>query len=249
MKFYYTLIALLFSCIYSNGQDIRRIDTVRYPSITRSSQTFQQFNSDFKYTISLKGFGIDQMAPTFDKGTDHTYDQTYLNQIGLMINDYQLSYRFFVQHREGKSSIDNACEGCPLVKGNLKATHLRVGFQKHFNYARFQPYIGADLGYLYQTYDGSTQQISNGGSNEVKFDELQHAGTISPFLGFKWYMSPQFSIYAESTAHLALSRYRTDITGDSQREGSPYRIKDHRFAPYFAPLSIGIQYHFGFLQF
>lgn len=251
MKIRLILLFILGNVLKAQAQTVRKIDTVRYPETVIAEKSLHQFNTDFKYTLFLKGFGIEQFAPMLDKGNDDTYYQTYFNQFGLMINNYQLSYRFAVQHREGNSTISKACNGCQPIVGNLQSTHLRIGFQKHFNYARFQPYLGADVGYLYQKYKGNTQQtlVTTADVFPVRFDDVQHAGTLSPFIGFKIYVSRKLSFYAESTAHLALARHKTDIFGDAEREGNPYRVKDNRFSPYFAPLSVGLQYHFGYLQY
>src|SRR5690606_7628317 len=113
-------------------------------------------------------------------------------------------------------TFENECEGClPQIRGKFQNTALKVGVEKSINYARFQPYFGGDVGFMYQKLN------TKGFGNESVFaEDNKNALLFSPFVGGKLYLIPRIAIGIEANFNIAYTYQKVNNYPDDTFRGA-----------------------------
>src|SRR5690606_5028122 len=110
---------------------------------------------DYCYTVAIRTYGDEQFLQVLNHA-DQLFQYTYFNWFLLKYNDNQIGYRLQGSYFDRDISFDNKCEGCERADGRFQNTTIKLGIEKSINYARLQPYLGADIGFMAQKFKGSS---------------------------------------------------------------------------------------------
>ena len=127
------------------------------------------------------------------------------------------------------------------VEGRIKDYSFKAGFEKNFIYGHIQPYLGFDMGFRSNEFDGT---LTDNASNNVNVSTTKRGFTLAPVLGLKLNPIKEISIFAESNLEFFYAWGKTDYTGlqDPQSRGSNKFQKGELLNN---PVSVGIQIHLG----
>ena len=247
MKFVFcTLLSLSLFFVNGNAQ-IVRIDTLAREQVRPPKQKHYSYNAEYLYTIGVKAYGYEQFPRIFNESSPQPLYSSVLNGLVLKINDNQLSYRLAGSYfKKDLSVTDSDCQSCnDATPGNFENTNLKIGVEKNLIYARLQPYIGADIGFIRQKFERhNTGAMANG---EGLTDE-KTAGVISPFLGLKINIVPWLAIVGEANMNVAFGHQKTMRSSISLETAAPERseTKGYNWDYYFAPVAaLSLQFSFG----
>ena len=239
---YILLFAMLCFGAEQSAAQVTRIDTVDYPTPTIPKRHIYNFNTDFWYTIAIRTYAYEQFPQLLNQPSGQPFQTSYLNGILFKFNDNQISYRLQAAHFNDEITFDNECEGClPQVTGKFQNTAFKVGVEKSVNYSRFQPYFGADVGFMIQKLN------TKGYGNTVVFaEDNKNAALFSPFIGAKIYIVPRVAIGAEANFNIAYTYQKVNDYTDDTFSGAPHQTKRYRWEYFFGPVAaITLQYSFG----
>lgn len=244
MRYILLFVVLCFGAGQLDAQVIK-IDTVDYPNPVIPKTDKYNFNTDFWYTIAIRAYAHEQFPQLLDQPSGQPFQTSYLNGILFKINDNQISYRFQAAHFNDEITFDNECEGClPKVTGKFRNTAFKMGVEKSVNYSRFQPYLGADLGFMIQKL--STKGYGNA---TVFAEDNKNAALFSPFIGVKLYLISRLAIGAEANFNIAYTYQKVNNYNDDSFSNAPNQIKRYRWEYFFAPVAaITLQYSFGLVN-
>jgi len=224
---------------------VTKIDTVDYPNPIIPKGKKHNFNTDFWYTIAIRAYAHEQFPQLLNQPSGLPFQTSYLNGLLFKINDNQIAYRFQAAHFDDEITFDNECEGClPQVTGKFRNTALKVGAEKSVNYSRFQPYFGADIGFMFQ------QLNTKGYGNATVFaEDTKNAALFSPFIGAKAYIIPRVALAIEANFNVAYTYQKVNNYSDDSFSGAPNQIKRYRWEYFLAPVAaITFQYNFGLIN-
>lgn len=242
---YILLAVLMCAGLDQLRAQVTRIDTVDYPAVVIPKKKTYHFNTDYWYTIAVRTFAYEQFPQLLNQPSGQPFHSSYFNGLLFKINDNQISYRLQAAYFDHNTKFDNECDGCtPQVAGKLQNTTAKIGAEKSLNYSRFQPYFGADVGFMVQRF--STKGFDN---LSVFAEDNKNALLVSPFVGVKLYIVPRVAVGAEANFNLAYTYQKMNSYGDPSFTGAPNQTKRYRWEYFFGPLAaITVQYSFGLLN-
>ncbi|SFC51817.1 hypothetical protein SAMN05421747_11343 [Parapedobacter composti] len=243
MRHILLVATLCFGCLQLSAQ-VTRVDTVTYPTPAIPKQHKSNFNTDFGYTVAIRAYAYEQFPQLFNQSAEQPNRSSSFNGLLFKLNDNQISYRLQAAYFDDVVSLDNACEGCPpSMTGQLKNTAIKVGMEKNVNYSRFQPYFGADLGFM-------VQRFNTEGHGPVIAEDNRNALLFSPFIGAKVYIVPRVAIGAEANVNIAFTHQKTsNYYSEALAARTADQTKKYRWEYFFAPIAaITVQYNFGLLS-
>lgn len=245
MKSIFFFFALLTGISCSVAQVVR-IDTVTYPEPGIPKTKKNNFNIDYWYTIAVRSYGYEQFPQVLNQA-DPLFLSSYFNGILFKYNDNQIGYRLQGNYFDRDVSFDNECKGCARASGRLQNTTIKLGMEKSLNYARLQPYLGADIGFMAQKFRGNSMNYAT--ADRIFTEDIKNAALFSPFVGFKLYLIPRVAVSGEANFNIAYTYQKTNAYPDETRTGPPDQAKRYKWEYFFAPVAaVSLQYSFGLIN-
>ncbi|WP_316819804.1 hypothetical protein [Pedobacter gandavensis] len=213
---------------------------------------FSQMNTDYNYSITLRGYGAMQMPKLFNETDPVKYINTYFSGMMVKFNDNQISYRISGSYIKQSKTFFNNCINCEIVTGDVKDYTFKVGFEKNMNFSRIQPYIGADIGYRANSFIGLSQNVNALKAAQVdqatmppnKMETSKNGFIVGPVVGIKFHPLPQLTFFVESSLDFFYSYERQEaVTEDANNYRSLARTNKSEFL--LNPVSVGISFHLG----
>jgi len=245
MKSILLFFALLTGISCSVAQVVR-IDTLTYPVPSVPKAKRNNFNIDYWYTVAVRTYGYEQFPQVLNQA-DQLFLSSYFNGVLLKYNDNQIGYRLQGSYFDRDISFDNKCEGCERADGRFQNTTIKLGIEKSINYARLQPYLGADIGFMAQKFKGSSVKYAT--AEEIYTEDIKNAALLSPFIGVKLYLTSRVAVAGEANFNMAYTYQKSNAYPDETRTAPPYQTKRYKWEYFFAPVgSISLQYSFGLIN-
>lgn len=215
-------------------------------------KAFSQMNTDYNYSIAVRGYGSMQMPKLFNETDPVKLVNTYFSGLMVKVNDNQVNYRLGGSYVKQSKSFYNNCNTCEVVNGDVTDYIFKIGFEKNLNYSRLQPYFGADLGYRANRFTGTSQNVNllkeqllaAGNSVTNRMEASKNGAMLSPLVGIKFNPIPQLSVFIESSLDFYYSYERQQmITEDVNNFRSLFKTNKSEFL--LNPVSIGLTLHLG----
>jgi hypothetical protein len=195
-----------------------------------------QVSSDYNYTIGLRGYSYLQLPKVLDQVNSDDYVGTALNQVLIKFNDNQFAYRISGNYLKKERQFFNTCNTCELADGEVKDYLLKIGFEKNFNYSFVQPYVGFDLGYRYNKFNGTLP--------EHIVITTKEGFVVSPVVGIKFNPIKEISIFVEGNLDFFYSYERQErVTNDEFNQRTLFKY--HKTEYLINPFALGLQVHLG----
>lgn len=213
---------------------------------------FSQMNSDYNYSITVRGYGSMQMPKLFNETDPVRYINTYFSGLMVKFNDNQINYRLGGSYIKQSKTFYNNCNNCDIVNGDVTDYTFKVGFEKNMNFARVQPYIGADLGYRFNRFVGIAENVNTLKAEQasavkfppVKMETSKNGFILSPVIGIKVHPTPQFTVFVESSLDFFYSYERQEgVTEDANNYRSFTRTNKSEFL--LNPILVGVSFQIG----
>ncbi|MBB2149924.1 hypothetical protein [Pedobacter gandavensis] len=210
-----------------------------------------QMNSDYNYSITVRGYGLVQLPKVFNETDPVKYTSTSFSGLTVKFNDNQINYRLGGSYIKQSKTFYNNCNNCEVVKGDITDYNFKVGFEKNMNFSMVQPYIGADIGYRSSRFVGVSQNVNTLKADvsgavipPVKMETSKNGFIISPVVGIKVHPLPQWSIFVESSLDFFYSYERQEgVVEDAGNYRSFTRTNKSEFL--LNPVSVGVSFHLG----
>lgn len=215
-----------------------------------SNVAFSQMNGDYNYTIAVRGFSMMQMPQILSQKNAERFTNAALNGVMIKFNDNQFSYRLNGTYLKKNISLVNNCPTCQEADGKMTDYAFKIGFEKNLNFSRIQPYVGLDIGFRYNKFDGTltNRNALLDASSAVLAPpvvEASKAGFVAaPVIGIKINPIPQISIFAESSMDF-FNFYERQETVLQDANNTKTFNKYNKTEFLLNPVSIGIQFHLG----
>lgn len=204
---------------------------------------FAQMDGNYNYTIGLRGYSSLQLPKILNQTNANDYIDAYANGLLIKFNDNQLSYRISGNYLRKDISFANQCETCEIANGKVTDYSFKIGFEKNINYARVQPYFGADLGFRSNNFTG---EIENANPLTVRtpytLDTDKNGFVIAPLIGLKFNPVKQISIFAETSMDFFYSYERQETIQHDPANTRTF-AKYNKWEFLLNPVSVGIQIH------
>jgi len=207
------------------------------PLIILSATAFAQQNGDAKYSFGVRGYNYEEMPELLNQAKDHRYISSNFSSYIIKFNDNLFSYRLSGSYFNKSIQFSNNCENCEFATGKLKDYSFKAGFEKNFIYGPVQPYVGFDLGYRSNEFNGN---LTDNIPGDVNVSARKRGFTISPILGIKLNPIKEISIFAESNMEYFYAWGKTQSDSEGQELS---RFKKGELLN--NPVSVGIQIHLG----
>lgn len=196
---------------------------------------------DENYSIGLRAYSLMQMPKILSQTNSQDYTNTYFNGVLVKFNDNQISYRLNGNYYRESISFANQCESCEIATGKRTDYSFSVGFEKSFNYAKIQPYFGAEVGFRAANFNGEVKSTKN---SQIPYnvDTDKKGFLLTPLVGVRVTPINHVSFFAETNLNFFYAYERQDIV---QQDAASTRT----FASYnkweflLNPISVGIQIH------
>ena len=211
------------------------------PFILLSVGAFAQQNGDAKYSFGVRGYNYLELPELLNQAKNHRYINSNFSSYIVKFNDNLYSYRLSGSYLNQDTQFANDCEGCGLATGKLKDYSFKAGFEKNFIYGPVQPYLGFDLGYRSNEFDG---YLSDNVPNDVNVSTRKRGFTVAPVLGIKLNPIKEISIFAESNLEFFYAWGKTDEQGQLD-PATRSSTKFQKGELLNNPVSVGIQIHLG----
>ncbi|CAM4108451.1 hypothetical protein SAMN06265348_103353 [Pedobacter westerhofensis] len=207
------------------------------PLILLSMTVFSQQNGDAKYSFGVRGYNYLELPELLNQTKDHRFISSNFSSYIVKFNDNLFSYRLSGSYLHKSDQFSNNCENCQFAAGKVKDYSFKAGFEKNFTYGPVQPYLGFDLGYRSNEFNGNLTD-----TNPVNFNisTRKRGFTISPLVGIKQNPIKDISIFAESNVEFFYAWGKT--------QSDPEVYTQNRFQKgelLLNPVSVGIQFHLG----
>lgn len=219
--------------------------------ILLSGTTFAQMNGNYNYSLAVFGFSQMQMPKILNQKNADRFTNASFHGGMIKFNDNQINYRLSGSYLKKDVKLVNNCVGCQEANGQMKDYSFKVGFEKNMNFARIQPYVGFDIGFRFNKFDGSlvstndamaSQAPSALGPNGV--ETTKTGFTAAPLIGIKINPVPFISIFAESNLEMFYSYERQEtIAADANNTRTFNKYNKAEF--FLNPVTVGIQVHLG----
>lgn len=211
------------------------------PMILASFTLFAQQNGDAKYSFGVRGYSYLELPELLNQSKNHHYINSNFSSYIIKFNDNLFSYRLNGSYLNQNTQFSNTCEGCEIATGKIKDYSFKAGFEKNFIYGPVQPYLGFDLGYRSNEFNG---YLSDNNTGKVNVSTRKRGFTLSPIVGIKLNPIKEISIFAESNLEYFYAWGKTDQQGQQD----PAMHSGNRFQKgelLNNPVSVGIQIHLG----
>lgn len=215
-----------------------------------SNVAFSQMNGDYNYTIAVRGFSMMQMPKVLSQKNAEQFTNAAFNGLMIKFNDNQFSYRLNGSYLKKNVKLVNNCPTCQEAEGKITDYAFKIGFEKNLNFSRIQPYVGLDIGFRYNKFDGILSNRNalldaSAGAMAPTVVEASKAGFVAaPVVGIKINPIPQISIFAESSMDFFNSYERQEtVMQDASNTKTFNKYTKTEFL--LNPVSVGIQFHLG----
>jgi len=224
---------------------------------TLYNYAFSQMNGDFNYTVAIKGYSMMQMPKVLNQKNSKDFTNVWFHGGMVKFNDNQFSYRLSGSYLSKNIGLVNNCATCEAAEGKMTDYIFKLGFEKNFNFSRFQPYFGFDIGFRSNKFDGKimstnpaylASQAGKAGTDvsmEPNSVEATKVGfVVSPVIGIKINPIPEISLFAEGNLDYFASYERQEtVSGDLSNTVTLKKYNKTEFL--LNPVTIGIQIHLG----
>lgn len=223
--------------------------------LTLHFYAFSQLNGDYYYSIGLKGYSMIQLPKVLNQKSSKDFTEVWGHGLMVKFNDNQFSYRLSGSYLNKKTRLVNNCVNCEAADGKVIDYIFKVGFEKNLTFSRIQPYLGLDIGYRSNRFEGvlintnpalaSARQESAMAAMEPNSVEATKMGFVAaPVIGVKINPLPVLSIYAEGGLDYFISYERQEtVTNDASNTVSLRKFNKTEFL--LNPLTVGLQIHLG----
>jgi hypothetical protein len=226
--------------IYSTNYMLKKLLII--PLTLLCINVFAQREGDAKYSFGVRGYSYLELPELLNQAKNHRYIESNFSSYIVKFNDNLYSYRLNGTYLNKNTHFSNGCEGCELATGKVKDYSIKAGFEKNFIYGSVQPYLGLDLGYRSNEFDGYLTAID---PNDVNVSTRKRGFTLSPILGVKLNPIKEISIFAEGNLEFFYAWGKTDQHGQ-QEPAVNSRNRFQKGELLNNPVSIGIQIHLGY---
>lgn len=204
---------------------------------------FSQSDGNYNYSIGIRGYSSMQLPKILNQTNSQEYLDTYLNGILVKFNDNQISYRLNGNYFRKNIQFANQCENCEIANGKVTDYSFKIGFEKSINYAKIQPYFGADMGFKANHFTGeikTTNPIST--QKPYNVDADKNGFVLAPLLGIKVNPVKNISFFAETSLDFYYSYERQEAVQQDANNTRTF-AKYNKWEFLLNPISIGIQIH------
>lgn len=216
-----------------------------------SNVAFSQMNGDYNYTIAVRGFSMVQMPRVLSQKNAEQFTNAAFNGLMIKFNDNQFSYRLNGSYIKKNVKLVNNCATCQEADGKLTDYAFKIGFEKNLNFSRIQPYLGLDIGFRYNKFDGTLTNrntlldaVSSTAITPTIVEASKAGFVAAPVVGIKINPIPQISIFAESSMDFFNSYERQEtVMQDASNTKTFNKYRKTEFL--LNPVSVGIQFHLG----
>lgn len=214
--------------------------------ILLSGTAFSQMNGNYNYSLAVFGFSQMQMPKILNQKNSDRFTNSTFHGGMIKFNDNQINFRLGGSYLKKDVELANNCVGCQLANGEMKDYAFKVGFEKNMNFARIQPYVGFDIGFRFNKFDGTLVSTNDAmaspsalGPNGV--EATKTGFTASPLIGIKINPVPFISVFAESNLEMFYSYERQETVTGGERSLNKYNKSEFLLNP----VTVGIQVHLG----
>lgn len=214
--------------------------------ILLSGTAFSQMNGNYNYSLAVYGFSQMQMPKILNQKNSDRFTNATFHGGMIKFNDNQINFRLGGTYLKKDVKLVNNCVGCQEANGEMKDYAFKVGFEKNMNFARIQPYVGFDIGFRFNKFDGSLVSTNDAmaspsalGPNGV--ETTKTGFTAAPLIGIKINPVPFISIFAESNLEMFYSYERQETVTAGVRSLNKYNKSEFLLNP----VTVGIQVHLG----
>lgn len=204
---------------------------------------FSQSDGNYNYTLGIRAYSSMQLPKILNQVNTQDIQNAYFNGLLVKFNDNQISYRLSGNYFRKDISFANQCNTCEIATGTVTDYSFKIGFEKNINYAKIQPYFGADIGFRTNQYEGEIR-TNNPISNQQPYnvDTDKNGFVMMPLVGIKINPVKNVSFFAESSIDFLYSYERQETI---QRDANNTRTfaKYNKWEFLLNPVSIGIQVH------
>lgn len=205
-----------------------------------SNFAFSQMNGDADYSFGVRAYNYMGLPKTLNQSDNHRYINTEFSSYMIKFNDNLFSYRLIGSYLNKSTSFANNSDS-ESANGKVKDYFFKAGFEKNFNYGHIQPYIGFDLGYRSDEFNGT---LTGAAIQNTDVFTRKRGFTISPVLGIKFNPIKAVSFFAEANAEWFYAWGKTSSTLQAE-EASNTVNKFKKGEILYNPVSAGIQFHLG----
>lgn len=203
------------------------------------SGVYAQQDGDASYSFGVRGYNYQALPKMLNQTENRRYINTSFNSFMVKFNNNLYSYRLNGSYFNKSIQFSNNCANCQLADGKVKDYTFKAGFEKNFNYGPVQPYIGFDLGYRSNEFNGRDNVAD---AAALVASARKRGFTVSPVLGIKVSPIKQISIFAEGNIEYfyAWGKETTYPPGNAEG-GNSHKFKKGEYL--YNPISVGIQVH------
>ncbi|MDR6786125.1 hypothetical protein ABIE26_004844 [Pedobacter africanus] len=217
--------------------------------ILLSGTAFSQMNGNYNYSLAVYGFSQMQMPKILNQKNSDRFTNATFHGGMIKFNDNQINFRLGGTYLKKDVKLVNNCVGCQEANGEMKDYAFKVGFEKNMNFARIQPYVGFDIGFRFNKFDGSLVSTNDAmaspsalGPNGV--ETTKTGFTAAPLIGIKINPVPFISVFAESNLEMFYSYERQEtVAADANNTRTFNKYNKAEFL--LNPVTVGIQVHLG----
>jgi hypothetical protein len=203
-------------------------------------------NGNYNYSLAVYGFSQMQMPKILNQKNSDRFTNATFHGGMIKFNDNQINFRLGGTYLKKDVKLVNNCVGCQEANGEMKDYAFKVGFEKNMNFARIQPYVGFDIGFRFNKFDGSLVSTNDAmaspsvlGPNGV--ETTKTGFTAAPLIGIKINPVPFISVFAESNLEMFYSYERQETVTGGERSLNKYNKSEFLLNP----VTVGIQVHLG----
>ncbi len=204
---------------------------------------FSQSEGNYNYSIGVRGYSLMQFPKILNQVNSQDYVNAYLNGLMIKFNDNQISYRINGNYFRKDISFANQCNNCEIAEGTVTDYSFKIGFEKSINYAKVQPYFGADMGFRSSSFIGEINT-----NNPISLQKPYNVDTdkngfvIAPIIGLKINPVKNVSFFAETSLDFYYS-YERQETIQQNADNTRTFAKYNKWEFLLNPISVGIQIH------
>ena len=217
--------------------------------ILLSGTAFSQMNGNYNYSLAVYGFSQMQMPKILNQKNSDRFTNATFHGGMIKFNDNQINYRLAGSYLKKDVKLVNNCVGCQEANGQMKDYAFKVGFEKNMNFARIQPYVGFDIGFRFNKFDGSLVSTNDAKASPSALapngvETTKTGFTAAPLIGIKINPVSFISIFAESSLEMFYSYERQEmIAADANNTRTFNKYNKAEFL--LNPVTVGIQVHLG----
>lgn len=204
-----------------------------------STLAYAQQDGDAAYSFGVGGYSYMALPKMLRQTEGRRYLGTNFSNYLIKFDNNLFSYRLSGGYLNKSIEFSNNCTNCQIASGKVKDYFFKAGFEKNFNYGPVQPYMGVDLGYKSDEFNG-TGDVAN--AQAMMMSARKRGFTISPVLGIKVSPVKAISIFAEGNVEYFYAWGKEGSYSTVNPENNAAR-KFKKAEYLFNPVSVGIQVH------